>query len=309
MNAKRSHIVLSAIVLALSLARNTPAQESATDPDFTFGVIADCQYCDVEGSGIRKYSLSGRKLQDAVTHLNTMDLKYVVHLGDFIDRDAESFDVVGPIFNRLKARGYHVLGNHDFSVADSLKLSVPKTMGLISRYYDFEIEGWRFVVLDGNDLSFYAHPKDNQRHAESAAYYERNNLDAPKWNGAVGTEQLAWLESLLEKASRESENVVLYCHFPIYPKDAHVLWNAKEVLELIEAYPSVKAYINGHNHAGNYATHNGIHFLTLKAMVDTKQTSYATVEVYSDRLALTGYGREEDRVMAIRSKDIIRSKD
>ena len=69
---------------------------------FAFGVIADCQYCDDPGSGVRKYAASENKLNKCVSHLNKMDLEYVIHLGDFIDRDINSFDVVTPIYNQLK---------------------------------------------------------------------------------------------------------------------------------------------------------------------------------------------------------------
>ncbi len=129
---------------------------------YAFGAIADCQYHDIKGNGVRKYSLSKSKLSNCVEKFNKMDLEYVVHLGDFIDRDFESFDVLNPIFNTLHMPKYHVLGNHDFSVKDDLKKDVPKKMGLTERYYDFYVKGWRFIVLDGNDISFHANPKNSE---------------------------------------------------------------------------------------------------------------------------------------------------
>ena len=169
-----------------------------------------------------------------------------------------------------------------------------------SRYYAFEVKGWRFVVLDGNDISFHAYPGGSEKYQEAAEYYKQNKVKSPKWNGAVGARQLSWLKTVLEKASREGENVVIYCHFPIYPKNVHNLWNAEEILAVLEAYSCVKAYINGHNHNGNYGIKEGIHYLTLKGMVDTDQTSYAVINVYEDRLKVIGYGREENRIMIIR---------
>ena len=98
-------------------------------PLFRFGAVADCQYCD-KTSGKRKYDLSPKKLSACVKHYNKLNLSFVVHLGDFIDRDFESFDKVVPIYNRLKAPHYHVLGNHDFEVADDKKALVPAKLGL-----------------------------------------------------------------------------------------------------------------------------------------------------------------------------------
>lgn len=244
--------------------------------------------------------MSADKLQHCVDQLNTCDLEYVVHLGDFIDRDFESFDVVGPIYDRLKASKYHVLGNHDFSVIDEKKMDVPRKLGLSSRYYDFAVKGWRFVVLDGNDISFHAHPKNSPEHQKAVDYYERNAIDSPDWNGAVGPEQISWLEKVLEQAAKNDEKVVLYCHFPVYPKNIHNLWNAGEIINLIERFPCVKAYLNGHNHAGNYGIKNGVHYLTFQGMVDTEENAYATIQVYDGRLEVTGYGREESRVLEIK---------
>ena len=267
---------------------------------FTFGVIADCQYCNDPGSGVRKYASSKNKLKQCVDHLNTMDLEYVVHLGDFIDREIESFDVVIPIFNQLKIAKYHVLGNHDFSVADTYKNRVPQVMGLESRYYDFEVNGWRFVVLDGNDISFHAYPDGSDHYNFASRYYKENSIQSPKWNGAIGANQLNWLKEVLDIASVEDQKVIIYCHFPIFPENPHNLWNANEVLELLEQYHCVKAYMNGHNHAGNYATKAGIHYVTFKGMVDTYETSFATVHVNADSIKINGFGREENRILELR---------
>ena len=86
---------------------------------FSFGVIADCQYCNVESVGVRKYAISDKKLMQCVKHLNTFNLEFTIHLGDFIDQKFSSFDTLIPIWDQLKSKSYHVLGNHDFSVKDS----------------------------------------------------------------------------------------------------------------------------------------------------------------------------------------------
>ena len=93
---------------------------------------------------------------------------------------------------------------------------------------------------------------------------------------------------------------MLYCHFPVYPKNVHNLWNAKEIIEIIEANSCVKAYINGHNHSGNYGKKKGVHYVTMKGMVDTKDTSYAVVTVSKTQLTIKGFGREVDRELTIR---------
>lgn len=275
--------------------------DSASDPSrFAFGVIADCQYCAGPPRGVRHYAESRWKLAACVDHLQSLELAYTVHLGDFIDRDFESFDVVAPIYESLNCDSYHVLGNHDYSVSDEHKADVPRRLGMPSNYYDFTVEDWRFVVLDGNDVSLHAHVEGSPAHASAAEYHREHAPKAPTWNGALGSDQLAWLEAKLDEACDAQQRVVLYCHFPVFPENVHNLWNAAVVLELIDDHPCVKAYLNGHNHAGNYAERHGVHFLTLKGMVDTQQTSYAVVEVQKDTLFIHGFGRERDRVLKIR---------
>ncbi|HIG83353.1 MAG TPA: hypothetical protein EYQ23_04720, partial [Verrucomicrobiales bacterium] len=83
----------------------TAEEAQAKKPLFRFGAVADCQYCN-QTSGVRKYSLSPQKLRDCVEHYNKLDLAFVIHLGDFIDRDFKSFATVTPIYNRLKAPHY-----------------------------------------------------------------------------------------------------------------------------------------------------------------------------------------------------------
>ena len=61
----------------------------ATEPLFQFGAVADCQYCK-QTSAVRKYSQSTQKLTECVAHYNKLNLAFVVHLGEFIDRDFES---------------------------------------------------------------------------------------------------------------------------------------------------------------------------------------------------------------------------
>jgi manganese-dependent ADP-ribose/CDP-alcohol diphosphatase len=267
---------------------------------FRFGAVADCQYCTAT-SKVRKYNQSPGKLTACVEHYNKLDLAFVVHLGDFIDRDFGSFDKVVPIYNRLKAPHYHVLGNHDFSVTDDKKALVPAKLGLKQRYYDFARKGWRFIVIDGNDISLYAWPKDDPRTKAAADYHKGLNPRPPTWNGAVGDQQLKWIESKLQAATKAGERVMLFCHFPIYPKNGHNLWNDKVLTGLLARYPCVAAYLNGHNHAGNYGQRDNIHYLTLKGMVDTEESSYSVIEVYPDRLSVKGFGRESNRSLSFPS--------
>ena len=299
---RTQNILLAILVYAsiqsgsiISCSGEKGAEQEETRLQFSFGIIADCQYSSKEDHLNRKYSLSRQKLIEAVRHFNEMDLEFMVQLGDLIDRDIASYDTILPILKKLNVQYYHVLGNHDFSISDSLKHTVTEKLNMKSRYYDFAVKDFRFIILDGNDISFYAYPKETEAYKNAVLFYRKNDIDSPKWNGAIGTEQLAWLRSLLDKANNTNEKVILFCHFPVYPEDEHNLWNAKEIFNLIESYPCVKAYLSGHNHQGNYTLKGGIHYLNFKGMVETEHTAYSKVQVYADSLKVVGFGREQHR--------------
>ena len=103
------------------------------------GFVTDVQYADIENIGLCHYRNSLDKLVEAIDYFNSNNLDFVIQLGDFIERDWESFDSVFEIWRKLKHKSYHVLGNHDFEVNDSLKLKEPELFGLKDRYYSFSI--------------------------------------------------------------------------------------------------------------------------------------------------------------------------
>jgi manganese-dependent ADP-ribose/CDP-alcohol diphosphatase len=275
-------------------------------PELTFGVLADAQYADADRGGSRYYRQSVRKLAECVKDLNARALRFTIHLGDFIDRGFASFGTLGPVYGRLTMPHYHVLGNHDFSVDAKDKARVVGVLGLDklgsrTGHYDFAVGRWRFVVLNGTDVSTYANPKGSEKRKQAeAALLElkrRKARNARPWNGGLGARQLTWLRRTLGEAATAGQRVVLFCHMPVYPPNAHNLFDDGEVLKTIDANRNVVAYVNGHNHAGNYAARKGVHYLTIKGMVEQQTNSYGVIEVHSDHLRLIGFGREIGRTM------------
>jgi hypothetical protein len=265
---------------------------------FSFGLMADCQYADIDPAGVRFYRESPRKLGEAVAELNKRDLAFTFHLGDFIDRDFKSFDDLAPIVAGLKSPLRHALGNHDFDVPDDLKAKVPGKLGLEKGYYSFRRDGFRFVVIDTTDFSVYRHGKDDPRTA--TAHAELKRLEAAKtpaaqtWNSRPSDEQIAWIELELLAATAANESVLLFGHHPVIPNDGHSAWNSPALERLFRAHPCAKLYINGHDHAGGYATAKGFHYLTLDGMLNTKdENAFASADLYPDRLEVTGFGRQE----------------
>jgi manganese-dependent ADP-ribose/CDP-alcohol diphosphatase len=309
MNRRNFLRAIAAVAIAAGFGLHCGAEDNPRPPGpkFTFGVVADVQYGDCDPVGSRYYRASLKKLAECVREFNARKVDFAIQLGDLIEQDFAAFEPVLEIWNCLDMPKYHVLGNHDLSgVEDQQKNAVVAKLGMKSRYYSFKVKGWRFIVLDGNDVSVLGvFPREgNPRYEEGLAMQKRaaemNKANAPDWNGGIGSLHRAWLQAELRKAASEGEKVVVFCHFPVFPPNVHNLWNDDEVLEVIESNRCVAAYVNGHNHAGNDGEKNGVHFLTLKGMCETEENAYAIIEVCADHLKIVGYGRERSRVLKLR---------
>ncbi len=286
------------VLLAFAGLAASPA--SAERPLFSIGAIADCQFADEPDAPPRLYHTAPGKLAAAVADFNRHDLAFAVHLGDFIDKDMASYDALLPIAGRLRHPWQFVLGNHDFAVADADKARVPAKLGMPARYHRFISHGWMFIVTDGNGLSSYAWPQGSAELAHSMAIHDAHYADKPLWDGAIDDVQLRWIDAQLGEADRRGLKAMLFSHFPLWPENPHNLWNAPAVIALLERHPSVKIWLDGHNHEGNYRLRAGIHYVNLKAMLDTDETAYAFLDFFRDRVRLRGVGRQQSMTLKLR---------
>jgi manganese-dependent ADP-ribose/CDP-alcohol diphosphatase len=291
-------ILFAALFISLNFC------QKQTYDSFKIGVIADCQYCNCEVKWDRYYKKAPQRLKEAVATLNKDSLSYTIHLGDFIDKQIWSLDSLLPTWNSLKSKSYHVLGNHDFDVGQVNKEKILKKLNLKNRYYSFIQNEWRFIVLDGNDLSFYGTTTKEKELQTDSLFNILKNKNLPylkKWNGGLSNKQINWVKSELEASKRENQKVGFYCHFPIYPVDQHNIWNRDQFIALIKPYKNVKLFFNGHNHAGAYEFVDNVHYLTFKGMVDTENTSaFAKVKFDKDTIFVEGFEREPSRKLVIK---------
>lgn len=276
------------------------------DALFRFGIIADPQYAPFppKPGGTRYYANSLWKLDEALKTFNDEPLEFVATLGDIIDRHWDSFGDVLPIYDQLEHPNFFVLGNHDFEVGQDYLRAVIRTVGLEKSYYDFTGGGYRFLVIDGNDVSTFAPPAGDPRleiAAERLARLtEAGAENAQSWNGSLSDEQFAWMEERLGAAQQAGEKVIVLSHYPVYPANIHNLWDSERIVDLLTSHDNFVAFFNGHNHAGNYGAIGNQHFVNFKGMVETAdQTAYAAVAVHDDRIEITGHGLEENRTLII----------
>ena len=305
-SAKSHKILISA--LAAILAVNTllfslPFTASAQEnPLFTFGLMTDVQYTDRENSGSRFYRSSPDKLSEAVQVFNREKVAFVLHLGDFINDNLSSFDTLLPTTGKLEMPIYMIPGNHEFAVEAGEKEKVLPLMGLKRSYRSYNRNGWRFILADGTETGVIRFEKGTREYDANRRMLDKLKAEgatnAFEWNGGIGPGQMKWIRKNLEKAEKKGERVILCCHFPLNPEKAsELLLNTPEVKELIEKYPAVFAWLNGHVHVSRFIRENGVNYVSFRGMVEKEDNAFAIVFVYKDHLDIKGYGKEESRIL------------
>ncbi len=286
-------VLAAAVVLAM-----VPGGEG---PLFRFGLVADTQYADKPTAGTRHYAGAAQSLARCVADLKARKVAFAVNLGDIIDgRGDESrtdLDAMLALWAGLGKPVRHAIGNHCLSVPRKALLPA---LGLRRGWYEFRKAGWRFIVLDGLDVS--AAGPTGPKAAELARQYLALTPKLPEYDGAIGREQLNWLRVRLADARARGDKVVIFCHLPVHPDATtapHLLWNHAEVLSAVQNAGCVRAWFAGHDHAGGYAYRGGIHHLTQRGMVEAPEGSnaYSVVSVYPDRLVVDGVGLAASRTL------------
>jgi manganese-dependent ADP-ribose/CDP-alcohol diphosphatase len=261
--------------------------------NFTLGIVADAQYCDTPARDDLQFRLSPDKLSQALDFFAEKNVDACVQLGDLIDHDFASYSRMLPLLESCDYPVFNILGNHEFIIAEEEKAHLPELLQMPSRFYKKSFGNWRLLFLDGNDISFNAVAEESPEYKEVQKYYDSFIAPSPWWNGALGAEQLKWLEAELKEAQEEGAHVIIFCHFPIIPDDKYCLWNRAEVLELIESFSCAKAWMNGHRHAGSYDIQNSIVHWSAQAMLLSQENAYALLHLTEEGFSIEGFGRQE----------------
>ncbi|XP_057787910.1 manganese-dependent ADP-ribose/CDP-alcohol diphosphatase-like [Salvia miltiorrhiza] len=295
-------------------------------PLASLGVISDVQYADIpDGSSFlgvpRYYRHSLHVLQRAVKKWNEEKVNFVINFGDIVDgycpKD-QSLAAVKNIVNEFSLFNgpiYHMIGNHclyNLSRETLLPmLNIPTTD--LHAYYDFSpVPEYRFVVLDGYDISAIGWPDDHPNAVKAADFLWERNPNSDKnspngllgrdrrflmFNGAVGKEQLEWLDGVLQDATCSNQKVVICCHLPLDPQASSneaLLWNYNEVMDLIHRYDCVKVCLAGHDHKGGYSVDSyGVHHRILEAALECPPgtNAFGHIDLYPSGLLLCGTDR------------------
>lgn len=289
---RRDFLKVSAASLAglLAFRRAGWAEAGTLAAGVRFGVLTDAHYADAPSRGTRFYRESRGKVLEAVTHLEAARVVFLAQLGDIKDmvagespeRTLAHLSLITAETRQFRGPVYHVLGNHDMD-----NVSKPQALGLLRStgvaegraFYAFSHGGVRFITLD----ACYTKAGDD---------YDRGNFD---WRDAnVPAAELAWLRGEL---AASPEPVIVLAHQRLDGAGDVYVTNSAAVREAFEASGKVLAVFQGHDHAGARSTVGGIHYYTLKAVVEgsgRENNAYAVVEVHPDlSINVLGYRKAE----------------
>jgi len=248
-----------------------------------FGVMTDLHYADRDRAGSRYYRDSLSKAGEGIAVFNEQKVDFVIETGDFKDQGRPSdeastltyLQTVEKVFQQFNGPTYHVLGNHDMdSISKQQFLGNVENTGIAAgrNYYSFDVKGVHCVVLDANFNS-------------DGSDYDHGNFN---WTDAnIPNAEIDWLKDDLAAAKGI---VVVFLHQLLDGEGSVYVNNAVDVRKVLEDSGKVAAVFQGHHHAGSYNLINGIHYYTLKAMIEgpyPENNVFAIVEVLGDRMIVT----------------------
>lgn len=262
----------------------------------SFGMFTDVHYAAIPDNGTRKYSQSLDKVNQCIDTMNKEKVGFLIELGDLKDmpvpansQAALSFlRVIETSFSRFNGDRYHVLGNHDedciskeqfYSVAKNSHIAKNKT------WYAFQKEGYHFIVLDACFDS-------------TGRAYDKGNFIWSDTN--LPSIELTWLDKELNKSKSP---VVIFVHQPLNGTTKVSVSNAEKVRAILEKSHKVKCVFQGHEHKGGYEQINGIHYYTLKGLIEgdfPASNSFAIVTLSKDKIVVKGFGNAVSQTLTIK---------
>ena len=212
--------------VATSSVLGAPSRAAAAAGAFTFAQISDT-HVGYKGAANPDALVT---LQQSIARINALDPApaLVIHTGDLTHgQKAGAFDAVAETMKALRAGDvFYVPGEHDVFVDGGTEFLARYGKGTIGKgWRSFDYKGVHFAGLV-NVLS-----------------YKGEGM------GALGAEQLTWLERDLTPLSA-STPVIVYAHVPlwtVYPQWGWVTEDGEQALALLRRFGSVTV-LNGHIH-------------------------------------------------------------
>jgi hypothetical protein len=286
------------VILFCSLFGQSIAQQ------VTFGIVTDIHYALIPDNGVRMYSQSLEKMLECVDTMNKYQVDFLIELGDFKDmnqppdeqKTLEYLKQAEDMYSKFKGRRYHVLGNHDEDcISKEQFLSVAQNSGISRKesYYSYNSGRFHFVVLDAN-------------YDSTGQDFDHGRFDWGDPN--IPEKEMEWLTNDLRKTKNP---VIVFIHQLLDGAEPYQVNNALQVRIILESSGKVKCVFQGHYHEGGYSEINGIHYYTLRSLIEGQKpdgNSYAIVKATYNKIEIHGFRKAESKTLPLvmNSKELIK---
>ena len=271
----------SLVLLAASCTTRANGQQAPPAP-LQIGLLTDVHYADRPPTGTRFYRESLDKAAVAVKQFNERKCELAVMLGDFIDSAADEagelahLTAIEKVYAEFTGDRHYVLGNH--CVSKLTKEQFRESTGGRAEHYSFDHGGFHFVVLDAC------------YRADGVAYGKENFV----WTDTdIPESQRDWLRADLKSNPRPT---IVFVHQRVDDAKDYTIKSASLVRRILEESGQVLAVVQGHSHANAYQTVHGIHYVTLRAVVEQSGASnnaFSILQVYPEGdLKIEGFQRQ-----------------
>lgn len=289
---RRAFLKNGTLILAAASLNSRSLLASDDNSRLRVGLVTDLHYADKPPAGTRHYRETLRKLEEAANQFEKDQPSFLVELGDLIDA-ADSVETelaylktINREFSAICKDRHYVLGNH---CVDTLKKD--EFLGQVEQvksYYSFDQGGFHFVVLDACFRS-------------DGEPYGRKNF---QWTDAnIPAAELEWLEADLKDTEKQ---VIVFAHQRLDVSNNHGVKNSAEVRKALESSGKVMAVFQGHSHQNDLKEIGGVHYCTLRAMVEgsgPENNGYSLLEIEPNgTIHVTGFRNQKNYGWGVRKR-------
>jgi hypothetical protein len=281
---RRAFLQNGSLFLAATAGINASSLRAGEgEASLRIGLLTDLHFADKAPAGTRHYRETLSKLSEAATRFQVDKPAFVVELGDLIDA-ADSVETelrylkaINSEFSAIAKDRHYVLGNH---CVDTLtKAEFLDGVEQKQSYYSFDRGNFHFVVLD----ACFRH--DGKPYGRKSSTWKEANIPAA---------QLEWLAADLRSTDRKT---IVFVHQRLDVSNDHGVKNAPEVRRVLDQSRTVLVVFQGHSHQNDVHDIGGIHYCTLRAMVEgsgAENSGYSLMDIGSDgTIRLTGFRKQK----------------
>lgn len=235
-----------------------------------FSVFADYHYYP---SYFRTCGLEG--ITQIINRAVENNADFIIHVGDLC-HTPDKFPELISLYENAPIPAFHCTGNHEFE--NSSLNDVLKAYHLENSYYYFDVKGFRFIVLDLNNMLV-----DGQN-----IHYENGSWQRSKYDyvASIDKKQLNWLEKTIMSSNGPC---ILFSHHSLERARSGISPEENEkIREMLKRVNKDKKRVfmavNGHYHRDYLRLRDNIAFLDLNSAsnewLEPKHSGFFPQEIY-----------------------------